>query len=105
VISAARRRALDVLNSRNPMETVIFALYMWPMSPSWRNRRSGQSRQSHPNAPVGRGICLKAGAFLSLLVKDGLSELRHDDAGQPLGYVLTPEGVRVALTTTVGVGE
>ena len=27
MISAARQRALDVLHSRNPMETEIFALY------------------------------------------------------------------------------
>ncbi len=92
MISAARQRALDVLHRRYPMETEIFALYMWPMSPSWRTHRN----------PRGRGIRLKAGAFLSRLAEDGLAELRCSETGQPLGYVVTPEGERVASTAVPG---
>jgi hypothetical protein len=83
------------------METEVFALYMWPMSASWQNPAGGQRRQNHQNAHVGRGICLKAGAFLSRLAKDGLAELRHSDEGKPLGYVLTPEGERALSATAV----
>jgi hypothetical protein len=92
VMSQARRRALDVLSLNHPLETQLFALYMWPMSASWRCDKPSQ---------VGRGICLKAGSFLSNLVRDGLAELRRNETGQLLGYVLTQEGHRVSIATKV----
>jgi hypothetical protein len=92
MMNEARRRALDVLSLNHPLETQLFALYMWPMSSSWRCPAPGR---------VGRGICLKAGSFLSCLVRDGLAELRRNETGQSLGYVLTQEGHRVSTATKV----
>lgn len=92
MLSNARLRALGVLSESHPLDTQLFALYMWPTSSSWR---------SDTPAHVGRGICLKAGSFLARLVKDGLAELRRNEQGQSLGYVLTAAGQRAAVSTRV----
>ena len=84
-LSRARVRALSILHPEYALEPELFALYMWPASPSWRG------------ASPGRGACLKARGFLARLRAEGLADLRAiaRDAGE--GYVVTPEGERLAI--------
>ncbi len=81
--SPARDRALSILHPCRPLTTEEFAHYMWPTSPSWQR------------AEPGRGIRSKALSFLACLRREGLVEPRSVESGQA-GYVVTPDGVRLA---------
>jgi len=78
--SPARVRALTILHPVHAIDPVKFAHYMWPVSRSWLA------------ATPGRGVYLKARAYLALLAADGLVQVRADSNG----YALTPEGERIA---------
>lgn len=82
--SPARARALTILHPVHAIDPVKFAHYMWPVSSSWLA------------ATPGRGVYLKARAYLALLAADGLVQVLADSNG----YALTLEGERIA--TLVG---
>lgn len=88
-LTAARRRALEIIRDHGPIGPGVFAVYMWPDSPCWKKvYKCGNQASS-------RGIAMAyaAGGFLGKLRREDL--ITPPNWTMPIQYVLSTEGYRV----------